>query len=379
MKISWFGHVESIMSIAKIAAIGVFCIIAFFIWVGLIGKNVHPFTETEVGFIGAKILTQGEGSLAERLFPKGYLIIITYMIFVLVNFEGTEIVGLSAAETKDPEKSIPSACKKVTIEIVLIYIIPLVMLILIVPYSKASLDESIFSYVLTAYGLKWAGHLFTAVTLVAAFSCGNSGLYGTTRAIYGLSLEGLAPEFLSKLNKNSVPMNATIFTLIWTWLVLLFGFLADSLHAFGDKGTSFYGSLLGISGFTGTVMWVGIIISQLVFRFKLKKRGYDAKKDIISKSFFYPYLHIFSAIVQILAMILLIISPDGWVIFAISAVFFVLCMLVYWVFNKAGKVRKDIKYDSSEIQFDKKYPPILDGQQCELDSDESTERIAPEL
>ena len=68
-KIKWFGHVESAMSIAKIVVIVIFAIIAFFIWFGVIGKKVHPFTEEEVGFIGGKIIAQGEGSLGKRLFP----------------------------------------------------------------------------------------------------------------------------------------------------------------------------------------------------------------------------------------------------------------------------------------------------------------------
>lgn len=128
-KVTWFGHVESAMAIAKIAVIALFVVIAFFIWVGIIGKKVHPFTDEEVGFIGGKIIAQGEGSLTHRLFPNGGLVMITYMIFVLVNFQGSEIVGLSAAETENPEKNIPAACKKVATRIILIYLIPILALI----------------------------------------------------------------------------------------------------------------------------------------------------------------------------------------------------------------------------------------------------------
>lgn len=359
-KVTWFGHVESAMAIAKIAIIALFVVIAFFIWVGVIGKKVHPFTENEVGFIGGRIIAQGEGSLAHRLFPNGVAIIVTYMIFVLVNFQGSEIVGLSAAETENPQKNIPAACKKVATRIILIYLIPILALILIVPYEKASLDESIFAYALSSYGLKWASQLFTFVTLIAAFSCANSGLYGTVRCIYGLSKEGLAPQWLSNLNKNSLPLNATIFTLVFIWIVFIFGFSSQSLGLFGKSGMSFYGSLLGISGFTGTLMWVGIIISQIIFRFKLKKRGYTIEKDLISKAFLYPYLHIFSVVVQVAAMICLIFSTGGWIIFVISAAVFVIAIIIYFILDKLGKINHQIEYAEEEILFDKKYPPILD-------------------
>jgi amino acid permease len=42
----------------------------------------------------------GEGTTFEKLFPAGTFIIITYMIWTLVNFQGSEIVGLSAAEIR---------------------------------------------------------------------------------------------------------------------------------------------------------------------------------------------------------------------------------------------------------------------------------------
>ncbi|EAY20228.1 Amino acid permease family protein [Trichomonas vaginalis G3] len=346
-KIKWFGHVESAMSIAKIVVIVIFAIIAFFIWFGVIGKKVHPFTEEEVGFIGGKIIAQGEGSLGKRLFHQGWLIIITYMIFILVNFEGTEIVGLEAAETENPDKNIPKACTNVSIQIVLIYIIPVIALVLIVPYEKANLDESIFAYALTSYGLKWAGQLFTFVTLIAAFSCANSGLYASVRCVYGLSKEGLAPEFLSRLNKNTIPLNATIFTLVFIWAVFIFGFMTEALGLFGKGGNSFYGSLLGISGFTGTLMWAGIIISQIIFRFKLKRRGYSIEKDLVSKAFLYPYLHIFSAVMQIAAMILLIYLAmvDG------SYLSFLWCVsFLQWVFMQLlhALVRQELRLNQKK-------------------------------
>ncbi|EAY00449.1 Amino acid permease family protein [Trichomonas vaginalis G3] len=359
-KVKWFGHVESAMAIAKILVIVFFVVVAFFIWVGVIGKKQHPFTDTEVGFIGGKVITEGEGSLAHRLFPNGYAILITYMIYVLVNFQGSEIVGLSAAETEDPKKNIPAACKKVATRIIMIYIIPILCLIMIVPHHKASLDESIFAYALSSYGLKWAGQLFTFVTLVAAFSCANSGLYGTVRCIYGLSKEGLAPAFLSKLNKYAAPFNATIFTLVFIWIVFIFGFLSQTMGVFGKGSSSLYGSLLGISGFTGTLMWVGIIISQIVFRIKLKRRGYDPKKDLDHQAFLYPYLNIFSVVVQIAAMICMIFSHGGWVIFLISLVIFIIAVVAFLILKKCGKINTNIKYAEEEILFDAKYPQKTD-------------------
>jgi amino acid permease len=98
-------------------------------------------------------------------------------------------------------------------------------------------------------------YVILAVVLVAAFSCANTGFYGTVRALYGLSVEGLAPKFLGKVTKSGNPRNAVLFTLLFMWIVLLLGLISQVAGLF----TSLYGTLLSLSGFTGTLAWVGII------------------------------------------------------------------------------------------------------------------------
>lgn len=353
--VKWFGHIESVMAIIKILAIAVFVICAIGIWLGLVGGTIHPFTEGG-GSIGTKVILGGEGSVMDKLFPSGGLIIITYMIWTLVNFQGSEIVGLSASETQDPEKNVPSACKKVAFRIILIYLIPVFMLTLIVPYAQAGLDESIFAYTLGAYGLKWAAGLFTLVTLIAAFSCANSGFYGTIRALYGLSVEGMAPKFLSNLNKFNVPQNATIFTIIPIWLVFLLGFASDFLQLWGEGGLPLYANLLGISGFTGTLCWVGICLSQVIFRRKLKQRGYLPETALTAKAKWYPGLAYFAIVLQIGAMILLVFEDGGMPVVVISLIAIFLPIFVYATQKKRGKIRLVAHLGADEVTFDEKYP-----------------------
>ncbi|MBM3461776.1 MAG: hypothetical protein FJX76_06715, partial [Armatimonadetes bacterium] len=42
----------------------------------------------------------------------------------------------------------------------------------------------------------------------AAVSCSNSGLYATSRCIFALSKEGMAPAWLGRVNARGVPYNA---------------------------------------------------------------------------------------------------------------------------------------------------------------------------
>jgi AAT family amino acid transporter len=353
--VKWFGHIESVMAIVKILAVAVFVICGIGIWAGFTGGNLHPFT-SEGGFIGSRILLNGDGTVIDKLFPSGGLIIITMMILTLVNFQGSEIVGLSAAETQDPDTNVPLACKRVAYRIILIYLIPIFILTLIVPYAQAGLDQSIFAYTLGAYGLKWAAGLFTVVTLIAAFSCANSGFYGTVRALYGLSVEGMAPKFLSNLNRFNTPQNATIFTIVPVWLVFLLGFASNQLGLWGEGGLPLYASLIGISGFTGTLCWVGICWSHVVFRRKLKARGYDAQEVLTLKAKWYPGLAYFAIAIQVAAMALLALQAGGMPVLVISLIAIFVPIIIYVIQKQRGKIRVTVALGADEVTFDEKYP-----------------------
>jgi AAT family amino acid transporter len=365
--VKWFGHIESIMAIVKIAAIVLFVLAALAIWMGIAnhGATFSSGEEGETatvasGFIGFKAMLSQTGlSAIGQLFPGGGLIIITMMIWTLVNFQGSEIVGLSAAETKNPEKNVPAACKKVAFRIILIYLIPIFVLSLIMPYFTATLDDSVFAQALVGYGFGWGAKIFEIVTLIAAFSCANSGFYGTVRSLYGLSVEGLAPKRLSMLNRFSTPHNATVFTLVFVWIVFVFSFVVAELGFFGGEDNHLYIALIGIAGFTGTLCWVGILYSQIVFRKRLKERGYDPHGEGVLKvkAAWFPWLEWFAIIVQVAAMVLLIFEVgDGIPIFLLSMDIIVVPIAVFAIQKYRGKIRTTITIGADESTFDESYP-----------------------
>jgi AAT family amino acid transporter len=362
-QVKWFGHVESIMAIIKIMAIILFIICGILIWLGLMGGSgtfsdgSHTVTIAG-GFKGLQAPLSGIGeTVMEQLFPRGGFVMITLMIWTLVNFQGSEIVGLSAAETQNPEVNVPLACRRVAFRIIIIYLVPIFILSLIMPSFAATLDSSVFAQALAVYGFGWGSRIFTIVTLIAAFSCANSGFYGTVRSLYGLSVEGLAPRFLSKLNRFSTPQNATLFTLAFIWVVFLLSFFIQELGYFGGEDSTLYTALVGIAGFTGTLCWVGILGSQLLFRRKLLKRGYDPKEVLTVKAKWYPWLIWFAIIVQVSAMIMLIFEPgDGLPIFLLSMDIIIVPVVIFSIQKYRGKIRQVITLGSDEVTFDEKFP-----------------------
>lgn len=281
-----FGESEFWLSMIKVVALIVFCIVAGLIVLGVIGDQ---------GYLGTSILLS-QGGFA----PEGYWPIILTMVIILVNFQGTEIIGLAAGECKDPAKSIPIAVRNVSWRVIALYIIPITLLLSILPWNKASLNESVFAAALSEYGFDGMASLIAFVVLVAGVSCANSGLYGGARALHALANMGMAPSFLGKLNKNGMPQNSIIISVCACWLVIV-------LYTF-HQDSSIYTYLLAVSGFTGAMAWISICWSQYNFRKHLIARGLE--HTLKYKTPFFPYVTYFGIWSQIFCLVVMAFTPD---------------------------------------------------------------------
>lgn len=338
--VTWFGHIESILALLKVAAIVLFSGCAILIIFGVIGGEP----------IGISIIYNPELGWYRSLFPNGSWVVVTAMVMILVNFQGSEIVGLAAAETQDPERNIPLACKRVAYRMIFIYVIPLSLLVMILPYENAHLEDSVFSMALAMYGLKWAAGFFSVIVIVAAFSCANSGVYGTARALYGLASEGLAPKIFLRLNRYNTPQIATIFTVVPCWLFI------PLAYYFGEG--AFYTMILGMAGFTGSVCWGGIIAAQLSMRRKLKQRGYNPKEVLTVKAQLNPVLPAIGLTVIVIGLMFMAFQADLFSAFIFSVVWTGGPMIIYVLLRRAGKVRRVRTLGADEIAFDDKFPPL---------------------
>ena len=274
---------------------------------GLIGQQ---------GYIGSSIFL-GSGGFA----PNGYWSIILTMTIILVNFQGTEIIGLAAGECKNPEKSIPMAVRNVTWRIIALYIIPISILISILPWDKAGLEDSVFAVAVANYGLDRFAALFAFVVLTAALSCSNSGLYGTSRAMYSLATLGMAPKKLAELNKNGMPKNAVLVSIVSCWFIIL-------LYSF-DASEAVYTYLLALSGFTGAIAWISICWSQYRFRKQAVADGSFA--NLKYKTPFFPYVTLFGIWAQVFCLVVLAFEPDLRESLLVGVPFLIVPMVIYRV------------------------------------------------
>jgi AAT family amino acid transporter len=306
LHVKHFGEMEFWLSLIKIGLIAAFSGLAIFIFFGLIG--------TEHAFIGTTNLLDNGG-----LFPNGYSIFFISMVVLLANFQGSEIIGLSASESHDPHKSIPSALKKISYRICGCYLLPTFLLALIIPWQEASLTSSVFSVALAKYGFSNVAHIFSFLIIAGALSCANSGLYATVRSLHALSLRKMAPSALKQISSHGIPVKATLATLAAVWTLLIVGCFFSSHEL--------YANLLALSGFTGSFCWICICWAQLRYRKQQKEvPAYQVP--------WFPYLTHFAIWSQVICLLVVAFSPTLAMAFYIGVPTLLIPMAIYKLTHK---------------------------------------------
>ena len=67
------------------------------------------------------------------------------------------------------------------------------------------------------------------VILVASLSVYNSGVYSNSRMLFGLSVQGNAPKFLTRVSRRGVPINSLMLSGAITSLVVLINYLLPQI------------------------------------------------------------------------------------------------------------------------------------------------------
>ncbi len=253
------------------------------------------------------------------LFPAGIAIIFVTMMNVIFSYQGSELVGIAAGETENPEKNIPRAIRTILFRIIVFYIASIIVLSAIFPASELGLLESPFVTLMKIAGVPYAAGIMNFVILTAILSVGNSCLYASTRLLWSMSKEGMAPKLFGRLTNNKVPLNALIFTMLFSLLSLLTSVMeADTVFVL----------LMSIAGIAVTISWMGIATSQLMFRHRYVKAG-GKVEDLKFKTPFYPLIPLFCISFCVLILIFLAFDPTQRIGLLYGIGFFIACMLFY--------------------------------------------------
>lgn len=336
-QVSNLGRVESILAITKVTAIVVFVIFAVLIALGVIGTNEAP----------------GMTNLMDRggFLPLGCIAIFSNLAIIVMNFAGVEIIALTAGETENPAKVMPSAVRMGALRVVILFIVPTFLVTLIMPWTKCSYDTSAFADALAYNGFNALSHLFNLIIIVAALSCANCNLYAAIRDMFSLSKEGMAPGIMGKTTKKGVPITAAVFSLVVVWIILF-------IYSF-DKSGTFYSFLLSCSGVATIFCWAAICISQGVFRNRLKKHRLGAK-DLRFHTPFYPLPNIIGVFMLVASYALTAYFPDTRIAAIVGIPWFLIPFIIFTVMSKSGKYKVKKEIDFEKVIEEIKSPGYLD-------------------
>ncbi len=247
MAVRFFGTVEYWFAMIKVVAIVVFVLLGLL----LITVGLPKSPPTGLGNL------VGHGGFL----PNGLGGLFLAMVFVLFSYIGTEVVAVTAAESKQPERDIPRAARRMVVRLVLFYVLAIAIVLAVVPWTVTaqggSVDASPFVRVFQSAGIPAAAAITNFVVLTAALSSANTNLYLTTRMLHSLATDRYAPAWTGRLSASGVPRNALLLSALGLAL-------AATLSAVAAN--SAYVALFGISIFGALLVWILILVTHWAFR-----------------------------------------------------------------------------------------------------------------
>ncbi|AKH62665.1 MULTISPECIES: amino acid permease [Photorhabdus] len=276
-----FGEMEFWLSIVKVTAI-----IAMII--GGMAIMIYGFGQETDHVTGISSLWEYGGFM-----PNGISGVIASLAIVMFAFGGIEVIGITASEAKNPEKTIPKAINAVPFRILLFYVLTLFILMCIYPWNQIGQEGSPFVQIFSSLGINSAANILNIVVITAAVSAINSDIFGAGRMMYGMAQEGQAPKSFTKLSRNGVPW----MTVVVMSAVLLIGVVLNYLLP-----NEIFVIIASIATFATVWVWLMILLSQVAMRRKMSKEEVKTLKFPVPM---WPIAPILTIIFMVFVIVLL--------------------------------------------------------------------------
>ena len=146
------------------------------------------------------------------VFPKGLGGFFAGFQIAVFAFVGIELVGTTAAETADPMRNLPKAINSIPVRIIIFYVLALLAIMVVTPWRMVEPGKSPFVELFVLAGIPAAASLINFVVRTSATSSANSGIFSTSRMLYGLAEENHAPPLFARLSRAAVPSLGLLFS-----------------------------------------------------------------------------------------------------------------------------------------------------------------------
>ncbi|KAH9877675.1 hypothetical protein J1614_002892 [Plenodomus biglobosus] len=198
----------------------------------------------------------------------GYWSVMTNAVF---SFAGVESLAMAAAETQNPRKNIPKACKKVFARVLIFYILAVLIVGMIVASDDPRLNDysgdattSPFVLVASAAGLKAIPSIVNAVVITSAWSSSNQALLSGTRVLFALAIKGQAPKIFLRTTSWGVPYVCVLFNTCFMFLAFM---------ALSSSAMTVFWWLVDLTAAGVLVSWSAILFNHIRLCMAMRKQG----------------------------------------------------------------------------------------------------------
>lgn len=254
------------------------------------------------------------------MFPMGVGGFFAGFQIAVFAFVGIELVGTTAAETADPQRNLPKAINSIPVRILIFYVLALIAIMAVTPWRQVVADRSPFVELFVLASVPAAASLINFVVLTSATSSANSGIFSTSRMLYGLAEERNAPRGFAKLTRAAVPARGLLFSCICLLLgAMLVYLIPDLVTAFTLVTT--------LSAVLFMFVWSLILCAYIAYRRKRpEQHATSAFKMPGGVLMCYVCLAFFAFII-----VLLTLQPDTLHALLVSPLWFLVLAIAYWV------------------------------------------------
>lgn len=253
------------------------------------------------------------------LFPHGIKGLLMSLQMVMFAYLGIEMIGVTAGEVKNPEKTLARAVDSVFYRILIFYVGALFVIMSIYPWDEIGSKGSPFVLTFEQIGIKGAAGIINFVVLTAALSSCNSGIFSTGRMLFDLACHGEAPKNLGKITKSGVPGLAIIASAAVLLIEVILNYLVPA---------KVFTYVTSIGTFTAIWTWGIILLSQLRHRKTMKP---EALSKFKYKLPLYPFSNYLSLAFLVLVLVVMAINPDQRVAIIVGPVFIILLVAIYYI------------------------------------------------
>ncbi len=301
----WVSALAAVLLMTMVNLVAVKAFGEFEFWFALI----KVVTIVAMIIVGAIMITTGMGNGGVPIgisnlwsnggfLPKGISGPVMALVMVSFAFVGIELIGVTAGEAKNPEKTIPSAINKVFWRIMIFYVGALFVIMSLFPWNQLGTIGSPFVLTFSKLGIGAAAGIINFVVLTAALSSCNSGIFTTGRMLYNLSLQGSAPKSFGDLSQSQVPMKAILVSSLCMLIGVFLNYVVPG---------KVFAYVTSVATFAGIFAWFSILLAQMNFRKELTAEEV-AKLKFPMK--WYPASNYISMAFLVFVVVVMCINPD---------------------------------------------------------------------